>query len=80
MPTKRRINRQNKNKQGIKDILRRKDIVKFTKRSDKDGMGMLKDCNTKERQSKLRQLQWKKEGIEEDQVQDGETTLKRIWM
>jgi hypothetical protein len=33
---------------------------------------------TYEGQNKLQQLQWKKQGKEEDHVKDGSTTLKRI--
>jgi hypothetical protein len=43
-------------------------------------MVMLKECKTNESRNKLQQLQWKKQGNEEDNVNDGGTKLKRTAM
>jgi hypothetical protein len=39
---------------------------------------MLQEYNSKERQNKLQQLQWKEEGKAEDNAKDGGTIMMRI--
>ena len=60
------------------DILQGADIVKFIKSLRLRWYGRVERMKNRKMPQKLEQLQWKEQEKEEEYVQDGDTSLKRI--